>query len=113
MNPPSPSVPSLTPELPAFLSGSTPLVFEIRNLPAEPTSIQVDIRNSASPSDSSAEIVGKALNASLYNGGAHVSAAMTYSEGTASFGIGNDHLQPTDPFLRVIVVAGGQTFTFE
>lgn len=113
MNPPSPSVPSLTPDLPISVGTGSPVAFEIRNLPAEPTSIEVNITNSVAPADNSAEIVGKTQGASLYNGGASLTTALAYDEGTATFSITSDHLRDVDQYIRVIVVAGDQTFTFE
>lgn len=111
MNPPSPSVPSLTPELPAAV-GSGTTEFVISGLPAEPTSIDVVV-TSSSTSTQSEEIVGKAQNATLYDNGATLSAALAYADGVASFAIRNDRMGQEDLFARVIVVAGGTTYTFE
>lgn len=111
MNPPSPSVPSMTPELPSAV-GSGETEFVISNLPAEPTSIDVVV-TAASSQPQTEEIVGKAQNASLYSDGAKLSAALAFADGVATFAITNQRMSQEDTFSRVIVVADGQTFTFE
>lgn len=109
MNPPTPSVPTIDPSLPATNAELTELVIEVDNLPESPSSVDVAI--SFGSTEQTIELVGKTQGADLGDGGATLTHAISFADGVMSFGITKNHADFV--ILRAIIVAGGRTFTFE
>lgn len=101
MNPPS-----ISPTLP-FEFGDGEVVFEITGMPEMPSSVDVTLESLTQ------EIVGKHEGDSLFDDGAELSSEVIFANGKVTFAITNTNSAEDAEFVRVIVVAGGQTFTFE
>ena len=109
MNPPTPSVPTIDPSLPATNTGETEVVIEVDNLQESPSSVDAVI--SFGSAGQAIELVGKTQGADLGSGSATLTHAISFADGVMSFGITKNHADFS--IDRVIIVAGGQTFTFE
>ena len=109
MNPPSPAVPSLNVELPATI-GTQPVEISISDLPASPTSIDAAFSYETS-SSASMELLDKHDGDDLIPNVVTLQRAVTYADGVATFTLVENHVQ--SQLTRLIVVADGQTFTFD
>lgn len=109
VNPPSPSVPSLNVELPAEI-GTEHVEFNISDLPGEPTSIDATFSYGTAQS-ATIELIGKQSGVDLIANVVTLETAVAYEDGVATFTLVENHQLST--LNRLIVVAGGQTFTFE
>lgn len=115
MNPPSPTGPSLTPNVPRTIDDGE-LLFTLDGV-GEPTSLEVVAITGGTPEEpfyGTAELVNKLVGAELFDGGATLTTAITpIGESVWKFGITRDHMPATTPIVRVIVVTADGTFTFE
>lgn len=111
MNPPSPSVPTIEPDLPVSNTGNTEVVVEVDNLPENPSSVDVGFTFGSSSAITSVELVGKQANADIGDGAATLTHAISFADGVLSFGVTQNHSSFT--ITRVIIVAGERTFTFD